>query len=111
MLGVTISTLDPEQTVQTIEFVFKQTKKEDAEVLVTKLYDPNGESTAIKDENDDNLFYLQFTDEESRQFKPDNTYYMDTRIIYESGSIPQTEIVKLYSLPTLFEEEAENNGD
>ena len=100
LLSVTISGLDEKKTLAKVEFVFKQKEKETSPVLATKVYTGGATDTAVYT---DGVFYLSFTEAESRQFKADDTYYMDTRITYTDGSIPMTEIMELYSLPTLFE--------
>lgn len=100
-LSVTVSGLDEDKSLAKVEFLFKQKEKETAPVLAVKVYTGGGATdTAVYT---DGVFYLSFTEAESRQFKADDTYYMDTRITYTDGSIPMTEIMELYSLPTLFE--------
>jgi len=99
-LAVTLSGLDANKTVAAVEFLFKQKVSEDADALVVKQYTgAAGDAVTYLD----GVYYLVFTEAESRMFKPDNTYYMDTKVIYSDGSIPATGIVKLLSLPTLFE--------
>ena len=102
MLAISLDGLDKE--VAKVEFVFKQKIKDSAEELVLKTYAGAANDSVVVE---DGVYYLNFTDAESRRFKPDASYFMDTRITYVDGSIPQTEIVELYSLPTLFEEVAE----
>lgn len=103
MLAINLVGLDKE--VAKVEFVFKQKMKDTAEALVTKVYEGGVNDTVVVE---DGVYYLNFTDAESRQFKADSTYYMDTRVIYTDGSIPQTDILKFYSLTTLFEEVSGN---
>lgn len=101
MLKVDFVGLAADKTVVKAEFVFKQKMKEDAEALVTKVYAGSATDEVVLV---DGVYYIGFTEAETRQFKADQSYFMDTRITYDDGSIPVTNIVELFSLPTLFEE-------
>lgn len=101
MLKVNFNGLAEDKAVVRAEFIFKQKLKEDAEALVVKVY---GGSAADEVILQDGAYYIGFTEAETRQFKADQSYFMDTRITYDDGSIPVTNIVELFSLPTLFEE-------
>lgn len=83
------------ELISEIEFVFKSEFEEEAPVLLMKKF-PDEVSYH------DNAFYIPFTEKETRLFA--RQFYMDTRITTVSGSIPETEICKLYMNPTLFEE-------
>ena len=101
MLKVNFNGLAEDKTVMMAEFIFKQKLKEDDEALVVKVYSGSAMDEVILE---DGVYYIAFTEAETRQFKPNQSYFMDTRITYNDGSIPNTNIVELFSLPTLFEE-------
>lgn len=101
MIGVTLEGVDEKKGVASVEFIFKQKKKGAAEALVHKIYaGTTGDSVVFENGN----YYFSFAEAESRLFREEQLYYMDTRIVYTDGSIPQTDIVEFYSLTTLFEE-------
>ena len=108
MLEVTIDGIDETKTVAQIDFIFRQKIDEDIEPAVTRTYIPNSTDEGVHVVSlEDGVYYLQFTEEESRYFKPDKTYFMDTRVIYsddvlQPGFIPASNICKLYNMPTLF---------
>ena len=87
------------ENLASVEFLFKQKLKESAEPLLRKVYQDEPSDSAIFA---DGLFFLPMSEADSRLFKADDTYFIDTRVVYADGGIPQTEIVQVYSLPTLF---------
>lgn len=84
-------------TVAHIAFVFKQNDSEAAPAILTKTY-PDDVSVS------DGVLYIPFSDSETRLFSSERPFFMDTRIVLQSGKIPQTNISKLYMKGTLFSE-------
>lgn len=87
--------------VQRVEFAFKAQKKEAAQLLLKKCW-PDETSVTYDEEN--GLFLLRISEEESRIFVPNSRVYMDTRITMTGGTIPTTSIAEIFVTPTLFEE-------
>lgn len=85
--------------VDHIEFVFKQTIDEDAPALVTKTFPSDDVS------NDGTDYFVQLSLEDTKQFKANDFFYLDTHIHMNSGMIPETNMVKLKMEPTLIGEE------
>lgn len=87
-----------------VTFVFKQTKEEDATALVTKEW-PTDEEVTYDSEKE--RYLIEWTEAETRLFVADQVFFMDTKVVLNSGKIPETNIVMLRMNPTLFEEEEE----
>jgi hypothetical protein len=84
-------------TVSKIEFIFKQQNSESSTKLVLKTYPTDVEYDSTK-----KLFYVYFTEDETRKFIENRPFYMDTRITYTGGKIPKTPIIELMMNNTLF---------
>lgn len=84
------------ELVSEATFIFKKEFKEEAPAILKKTF-PNEVAYY------DGAFHIPFTEEETRLFKGD--FYMDTRIVTISGSIPETCVCHLYMSSTLFSEE------
>lgn len=79
--------------IESVTFVFKSEFLENAPAKLTKRYP---DEVAYED----GAFLVPFTEEETRLFN--GQFFMDTRIVTVSGSIPETAVCKLYMNPTLF---------
>lgn len=88
------------KTVERIDFLFKQEKEESAPALLKKTWLPAGGQ--VKEE--EGVFFLPFTGEETRLFAPERPFYCDPRITLVGGSIPATGILRLSCQPTLWGE-------
>lgn len=84
---------------QRVEFVFKAQKKEAAKLLLKKCWPDD-----VTYDEENGLFLLRISEEESRIFVPNSRVYMDTRITLTGGAIPTTSIAEIFVTPTLFEE-------
>lgn len=98
-LRICLKTVDM-SLVKRIDFVFKEQKKEQSKVLITKSYPENGGIYNMEKD----FIELSFTDSETRLFPSECKIYMDTRIVLNDGSIPETSISEFYINPTLFAE-------
>lgn len=85
--------------INSIEFLFKQQKSEFAPALLLKTYPDDG----VNYDQETDCYNISFSEAETRLFAEDEPFYMDTRIILITGSIPETPIVTLRMHPTLFE--------
>lgn len=85
----------PDSTVATVDFIFKQHRKQSDPVLVSKKYPGDVERK-------DGVYLVPMTEAETALFAADKTFYMDTRIISQNGKIPETPIVALFMNETLF---------
>lgn len=98
---------------KSIEFVFKQPKKgANAEFSPKSIINgiqksftyPSDEATLSTTE--ENVINLHRDIKDTYRFDPEEYIYMDTRItLKDSPQNPETEIVKIKMLPTLFKEE------
>lgn len=99
-------------TVNKIEFLFKPYQTENDIASVKKTYSATGASEVTVGD-DEGLYLVPFTGEETLLFEPGQTLYMDTRIELKGsdGSIvyPETSIVPLTMSGTLFEDNAGGN--
>lgn len=102
LLPVCFTGVDLDDVAQ-IEFRFSQTRSRGGAVIKDSVYasDGSGECSRM-----DNVIYVPWTVEETYQFAPDASLYMDTRItLRDSEFQPPTNIVQLTMSLTLFEEE------
>lgn len=99
---------------ESIEFVFKQPKmgannlafspKNIINGIQKVFVYPSAEATLSTTE--ENVINLHWDIRDTYKFKPEEYIYMDTRItLKDSEQNPETEIVKIKMLPTLFKEE------
>lgn len=94
------------EDVESIVFLFKQEKSNAAPEILVKNYPGEVEYTP-----DSNIFNIPFTEEDTWLFAENELFYMDTKIIMISGSIPETPIVTLRMHPTLFSKPGEDNEE
>jgi len=90
--------------VTRIDFVFKQQRSETCNTKVEKYY-PNG---GVTYDSTNDVWLVAFSEDDTRTFQEDTTFYMDTKISCGSGHYPSTKIVPLYMNATLFEEEEDD---
>lgn len=84
--------------VEQIEFIFKKLPDKKAKTVKKALYPGN---VIIED----GKFLIPWTAAETYLFDSKEPFYMDTRVILKnSDDQPETNIIKLYMSPTLFEE-------
>lgn len=79
--------------VSEVTFIFKKEFKEESPAILKKRFP---DDVAYYD----GFFQIPLTEEETRLFKGD--FFMDTRIVTVSGSIPETSVCHLYMNNTLF---------
>lgn len=84
------------ELVSEVTFIFKKEYKEESPALLKKVF-PNDVAYY------DGMFQIPLTEDETRLFK--NDFYMDTRIVTISGTIPETSVCHLYMNSTLFSKE------
>lgn len=84
--------------VSTIDFLFKQEREEDAPALVEKSY-----PTDVDYDSETERYLVPLTEEETRLFMENHSFYLDTKITLTNGLIPDTEILKLRMGDTLFQ--------
>ena len=88
--------------ISKIEFVFTQEKYPSSPILKTSLFGGSGGDVT----ENDGVFYVPWTVDETYAFRADAPFYMDTRItLTESPYQPPTNIVKLTMNSTLFKQE------
>lgn len=87
-------------TVERIEFLFKQERRESAPALLKKTYLPVGGQV----QEAQGIFEIPFTVEESRLFAAGQPFFCDPRITLTGGSIPPTAILQLSCQDTLWGE-------
>lgn len=94
--------VDPENTIESIEFLFKSRLSENAPALLHKMH-PGDETTY---DQKTNICTVYFSEIDTRLLKAFENVYMDTRITYADGVIPETVIKKFEIHETLFGKEA-----
>ncbi len=93
-----------DESIQSIEFIFKQDKSADDAILLHKSY--TSPDLPVGDCDDTGFTLLVAFSLEDMSALPVGKIYMDTRITYSDGTIPETEIVSLFINETLFNTEA-----
>ncbi len=81
--------------VASVRFLFKQKLSEDAPAILVKSYP--GEVT-----EQSGVFFVPFTEAETRRFKPGEAFYCDPKVKLTNGKIPATKILILNCNPTLW---------
>lgn len=97
-LQLAVCNLDME-SIDHVDFMFKQTRSEDCETKVLKTYP--GDDVSVDDKG---VFNLQWTAEETRVFAPNKNFYLDVRPVDKDGNIIETVMVILTMNDTLFKE-------
>ena len=87
-------------TVERIDFLFKQERSEAAPGLLKKTWLPEGNQ--VLEEN--GIFQIPFTLEESRLFLEGRPFFCDPRITLAGGKIPQSAILQITCRDTLWGE-------
>lgn len=103
--------------IEKIEFIFKPYLTENVltDSTVKKVYTSSGSSEVTLGDNND-LYIVPFTAEDTLKFEPGQTLYMDTRIKMidkENGNkpiYPETGVVPLTMKGTLFEDNPDVGG-
>lgn len=98
--------------VSSIDFVFKQPTKAPASFSPKKILDGVQKTftypsdTATLSTTEDNTINLHWAVKDTYKFNPEEIIYLDTRLtLKNSTENPETEIVKIKMLPTLFKED------
>lgn len=87
-------------TVERIEFVFKQEKRLNSDIVKVNTYPDD----CTRQENT-NVILIPWTRDETFRFASGRLLYMDTRItLRNSDNQPETEILPIKMNPTLFRE-------
>lgn len=115
---VPVEILMPFDEVKRIEFIFKRLNTNNYNndlyrsypALVHKIYE--GKEIPVQEGDNSKSFVVNvlFSAEETLKI-PSGPVYMDTRIVLNDGSIPETEIVKLNMKTSLFEEVYKDDSD
>lgn len=88
--------------IESIEFLFKQSRGNESESLKTASYKSNGSGDVERNED---VFYIPWTRAETYKFKPQKPFYLDTRITFVgSRDNPITPITQLMMDDSLFGE-------
>lgn len=103
--------------IEKIEFIFKPYLTENVltDSTVKKVYTSSGSSEVTLGDNND-LYIVPFTAEDTLKFEPGQTLYMDTRIKMidtDNGNkpiYPETGVVPLTMNGTLFEDNPDVGG-
>jgi hypothetical protein len=97
--------------VSNIDFVFKQPIKTPASFSPKKILDGVQKTfaypsdTATLSTTEENTINLHWAVKDTYKFNPEEIIYLDTRLtLKNSTENPETEIVKIKMLPTLFKE-------
>ena len=91
-------------TIERIEFIFKQQRSKDAPAIKTVVWDAGGSGGALRIPGT-NTVSVPFSEEDTYKFKSGKPFYMDTKIYIEgSGDNPPTNVVPLTMNDTLFAE-------
>lgn len=106
-----IEILIPFESIKRVEFIFKRLNTNNYNndlyksypALVHKFFEGEDLTAIVTPANDAFVVKVPFTAEETLKM-PTGTIYMDTRIVFLDGSIPETEIVPINMNATLFEE-------
>ena len=115
---VPVEILMPFDEVKRIEFIFKRLNTNNYNndlyrsypALVHKIYEGNEIPIQEGDNSKSFVVNVLFSAEETLKI-PSGPVYMDTRIVLNDGSIPETEIVKLNMKTSLFEEVYKDDSD
>ena len=115
---VPVEILMPFDEVKRIEFIFKRLNTNNYNndlyrsypALVHKIYEGNEIPIQEGDNSKSFVVNVLFSAEETLKI-PSGPVYMDTRIVLNDGSIPETEIVKLNMKASLFEEVYKDDSD
>ena len=106
-----IEVLIPYEKIKRIEFIFKRLNTNNYNndiyktypALVHKIFEEEELDAVVIPGEGNFVVRVPFTAEETLKM-PTGVIYMDTRIVFEDGSIPETEIVPVNMNATLFEE-------
>ena len=92
------------EILESIEFIFKQVNKNDAEALKYVVWNRNSESDDVFIMDDDmTKFYIPFTKQDTFNFKPGKNFYIDARIHYqETFDNPHVPVVAINMRSGLF---------
>lgn len=90
--------------ISQVEFVFKQRRSANADVIKSSVWKSDGTGDCTRVENT-NTIVVPFSRDETYAFKPDEIFYMDTRMS-RSDSLDNllTEVIEITMSATLFEE-------
>lgn len=96
--------IDMEKQINSIEFLFKARRSEQAPNLLYKKY-PSLDTTY---DTETGICTVYFSEEDTRKLRAHEKIYMDTKIVYNDGVIPEA-IMKVFDITeTLFK--GGNNG-
>ena len=93
--------LDLEKELLSIEFLFKARKAEHAPTLLYKTYPGKG----VTYDPEQGICSLRFTEEDTRARAANERVFMDTRIRFLDGTVPETVIQEFTVRETLFGKE------
>lgn len=96
------------ENIQIIEFIFSTKVKLGREILRKKFEEPFPLDNDYADEGF--VILVPFTASETMRFESEYAF-MDTRIVFNNGTIPQTEIKKINIKDTLFKEVYDDDTD
>lgn len=88
--------LDMDQ-IDHVDFLLKQ-EKNDRDTLQTVLKTYPSEDV----EYNDGIFYVSYTEDDSRTFTHDTKVWLDVRPVLTNGKIVATELARVFIYPTLF---------
>lgn len=90
--------------LESIEFLFKQKNKNDAEAIKAVVWKKGEETDDVYTlEGDLSKFYIRFPKEDTFKFEPKKNFYLDLRVHYEGTfDNPQIDVVPIFMKPGLF---------
>lgn len=95
-IRVRLDGIKPEE-VKSVEFMFKPVITDAGHVLLQKKYPGD-----VTYDDTEKLWLLPLTQKDTRRLPKFKRVYMDTRITFQDGAIPATNIVDLSVTETLF---------
>lgn len=98
--------IDLNKELLSIEFMFKARKAERAPTLLYKKY-PGDDVTF---DSSLGVCSVSFSEEDTRALRANESVFMDTRIQYADGTIPESVIKEFFIAETLFPEEVTDSG-
>ena len=89
------------ESVDTIQFLFKQYDSEDCNVKLVKEYP----SEDVEYDSDKDYYIVRFSVDDTATFAEDQEFFCDPRVTLTSGDVPETTNIKLWMNKTLWSEE------
>lgn len=102
--------IDLNKELLSIEFMFKARKAERAPTLLYKKYHKKYPGDDVTFDSSLGVCSVSFSEEDTRALRANESVFMDTRIQYADGTIPESVIKEFFIAETLFPEEVTDSG-